>query len=281
MPTPDDGTPPEATPPPEYEVAGTYPSESAGSEHGLVVLSMRLPYWLEPASDGFRLYVETGHISRVRTELAKYDRESLGWPPRPPVDDAAGRRIGWGWTALWALALVVVFQLQLDGPRWLEEMGTLDTIEVFGRWQLWRPVTALFLHANTVHVAANIFGSLLVFPFVFALFGHRRGLLWLMLASVGGNFLSAAVRGPGYRSIGASTAVFAGIGLLAGRAVAVAGRMKGWARWRMLAIPLGAGLSLLALLGSGEFPTDIVAHATGFGCGMLAGLLGTGSRQHL
>ena len=73
-----------------------------------------------------------------------------------------------------------------------------------------------------------------------------------------------------YRSIGASTAVFAALGLLAGHAaVRIARQTK--ARWRVIIRPLASALVVLGLFGAGGQNIDVIAHATGFGAGLLLG----------
>jgi hypothetical protein len=62
--------------------AGIYPTSEGGFEHGLVVLAMGQPYWLIPSEAGFRLLVEPGAFEEAREQLARFDRESVGWPPR-------------------------------------------------------------------------------------------------------------------------------------------------------------------------------------------------------
>jgi rhomboid protease GluP len=40
-------------------------------------------------------------------------------------------------------------------------------------------------------------------------------------------------------------------------------------RWQSILVPLGAGVSMLALFGAGEHRVDIGAHACGFAAGCL------------
>jgi hypothetical protein len=74
--------------------------------------------------------------------------------------------------------------------------------------------------------------------------------------------------GTDHRSIGASTAVFAALGLLA--AWVRAGRRSGpgWVyRWG----PVVAAVALLAYTGAGDENTDVGAHLWGFAAGLVAG----------
>src|SRR6185436_15122910 len=84
------------------------------------------------------------------------------------------------------------------------------------------------------------------------------------------NAVAALVEPAGHRSIGASTAVFAAVGIL----TAYTWR-RGYLRdtpWRARIAPIVAGLGLLAFTGTAGENTDLVAHlfgfVAGFGCGL-------------
>ena len=274
MPTTDASTGTGATqPPPDYAVVGVYPTVAAGFDHGLVVLAMRLPYWLEPQDAGYHLLVEEQHLARVHTELAAFERECATPPARNPDDETAARRPAWGGPLLWALMIQGLFWLQTAHPGKFETAGALDAEALFERGEWWRPITALWLHADLAHATANALSGCLVFTAVLTTFGRLRGAALLGVAAIAGNLAAVGLQSAGpYRSLGASTAVFAGLGLLTGRAVRRTPLAIGLVRAKAVAVPLGAGLALLGLLGAGGFRTDVIAHATGFACGLLAGL---------
>ena len=98
------------------------------------------------------------------------------------------------------------------------------------------------------------------------------GLAWLAIVLTGalGNLLTAWLQAPGHASIGASTALFGALGILAGfmrqrRVVPWRGGIRRWA-------PLSAGILLLVFLGFGGENTDVGAHVAGFAIGGLVGL---------
>jgi membrane associated rhomboid family serine protease len=136
-----------------------------------------------------------------------------------------------------------------------------------GEW--WRAVTALTLHGDAAHVMGNmVFG---------AFFGYLAGqylgsgvaalgIVWLAAA---GNIANALVQASWHRSIGASTAVFAGLGMVAAFVWGIARQHSlGWARrWA----PVVGAVALLAYVGTGDEQTDIVAHLTGFLAGAAGG----------
>jgi membrane associated rhomboid family serine protease len=254
--------------------AGVYPDSGSAFEHGLVVLAMGLTCWVVEGGNGFSLMVEASHGEAVRHQLALYARESIGWPPRPPP--APPRVSGAVVTpCLWALATGIIFWQQARAPGVLEAIGALDPEAIFSRGEWWRPFTALFLHANVGHLVSNLAGGLLVFTSMLNTLRLARGWLALLAAAVAGNVVAAVIQGGdgGYRAIGASTAVFAGIGILTGHALrlGLSGRATG-SGVRRLIVPLAAGFILLGWLGAGGWRTDVVAHATGFLAGLAAGL---------
>ena len=102
-----------------------------------------------------------------------------------------------------------------------------------------RAVTALSLHADTVHLTGN-----LVFGLVF---GFLAGELLALEARVVRMAArgSAFVQAPGHKSIGASTAVFATLDILA--AYTWKRRRSQINRW----VPLGGGVAFLAFLEMG------------------------------
>ena len=171
------------------------------------------------------------------------------------------------------MVVLAVYAVQSGSPGVLEEAGALDSQALFDRGEWWRVATALFLHADLGHLFANVVSGFFVFSAMTSTMGRRRGWLLLALAAAAGNLAVAAINYPGpYRSIGASTAVFAGLGLLTGRAVRVLRGGNGRLRWRAVFVPLAAGVTLLGLFGAGGLRTDVVAHVTGFAAGLVLGI---------
>ena len=251
---------------------GAYASVAEGDTRGLVVLAAGQPYWLVPDSGSFRLLVERGAADLARHHLAAFERESLRWPP-PAVDSWTPRRFEWIGPLLWAVVVLAGFRLTERFPEW-REVGALDPQALFHGGEGWRPFTALFLHGGPEHVIGNALSGLLVFPAVLATFGRWRGWMLVFLAAVIGNSAVAAIHlHDTYTSLGASTAIFAGVGLLTGRAIGVVAWARGRRRWRSMFAPLAAGLAVLALYGAGGQRVDVAAHLTGFLAGMLVGAL--------
>lgn len=256
--------------PPGLIEAGVYPTSATAFDHGLVVLAMGLPYWLLPSDTGYRLLVEPDAGELVREQLVKFDRESIGWPPQPiPIGP---HRYKMEWTALfWALVVVAVYFGQVHEEGGLEALGSLDARAIFDQGQWWRIGTALFLHADLGHLLSNVLSGIFVFSAVSGTIGRLRGWLLLAAASLAGNFAVAALNhSASYRSLGASTAIFAGLGLLTGHAIRSV-RHAGPHSLRSILVPLAAGTSLLAIYGAGGLEVDVVAHLMGFVAGLAFG----------
>ena len=138
-----------------------------------------------------------------------------------------------------------------------------------GEW--WRTITALTLHADARHLVGN-----LVFGVLFGLFAGRllgSGVAWLaiVVSAALGNAANTLLLDSVHRSIGASTAVFAALGLVAG--FVWRGRLMSQDRWSNRYGPIVGGLALLMYTGTGGPNTDIGAHLLGFVCGFVTGML--------
>jgi rhomboid protease GluP len=258
-------------------VVAEYASYADAFEHSVVVLATGQACWIVLEDEQHRLLVESTALAHVHDQLARYDRESVGWPPAPITDHGALRAPELLTPFLWSLLVLTIFREQAGHPAWLRD-GALDPTAVFGRGEWWRIGTALFLHGGAEHVISNALGGILVFSAVLTTLGRWRGWLQLAVASLWGNLAIAALNvSRDYRSIGASTAIFAGLGLLTGRAVCVGFAHRGHPlRWRSIFVPIATGCTVLALYGAGTGNVDVPAHASGFIAGVVIGFL-TGS----
>ena len=215
------------------------------------------------------LLVPSADLSRANAELLAYlDEESKPVPTPPPAPKQSSGIAG----VVAYVSLLLMFAYwqshQSFGVDWLAS-GRIDSTAVLsGQW--WRSVTALTLHLDLAHLTANlVFGAAFGY-FAAQLFGN--GLAWagILLGGSLGNYLNVWLQGPGHRSVGASTAIFAALVLLSAFT---------WRRWRRPGekllrrwSPILAGIALLAYTGAGGERTDVLAHLTGFVCGLLIGV---------
>ena len=240
----------------------------------LVLEARRLPWRSERLGLGWQLLVPTGTHDRAVAELRQYEQENRGWPPPPPQDVPLTENRT---ATLWALIAIGVFynltwhDINLAGHRpvdWVA-LGNAHAGRIMaGEW--WRTVTALTLHADWQHLLGNLLiGGIFISRLCRDL---RSGLAWLLLLTAGvlGNLLNAALQSPDHRAVGASTAVFGAVGILA--AISMVRYRRNLRPQRRWLLPVAGGLGLLAMLGAGGENTDLGAHLFGFLFGLPLGL---------
>lgn len=260
----------------------SYPQLEEAREHALVVLATRRACWILPETEpaGYMLMVEPGSLETSLAEISAYDSEKDSLPGETPRK-AEGFRFapGYGAIAAWVLSLTLVFLLQNRIPG-LTDLGASSSTGLIDHHEWWRPFTALFLHADTSHLAGNLLAGAFFGGLVARLLGPRSG--WLMILGCGalGNAITSALTHPApFTSIGASTAVFAALGILSGHGFSSLLRHRMSLSLMRLAAPVVGGIVVLGLMG-GAAPdgnTDVPGHVCGFlaglACGALHGLL--------
>lgn len=240
------------------------------AEAGLVLTAVGIDNVIEHDGEEWHLFTRNGHVALAEQQLEDYRVENLPATVRiPPIivfDSGWAGVIGF-LLVIWALPALEVWDAL--GVAW-RSAGWLDAGRFMeGEW--WRAITALTLHADLAHIVSNsVFGA------VFGLMAGRylgSGLCWLLIlvAAALGNGLNASVQPHNFRSLGASTATFAALGLFAAF-VWRRGYFRGRGVRRSLA-PIFAGIALLVFTGMGGIDTDILGHIAGFGCGLLLGVL--------
>jgi membrane associated rhomboid family serine protease len=253
---------------------GRYARLADARERGLVISARELPYWLDREGNDWVLRVEESAGVAVQRELASFEAEEQGRPP--PISEPMTEKVETLslYVAAWVMSGFFVIQ-GLRGAEWLER-GAATSDGILLRGELWRTVTALTLHGDLSHFAANFATALLFARFVLPLLG--TGCTWLAIVASGalGNAFNAwGYRGESHASIGASTAVFGALGILVGAEFIVRlSSAHGRSRWQLV-LPIGAGLALLAFLGTGgeERRVDVMAHFWGFVVGLPLGAL--------
>ena len=254
-------------------LVGCYGGMAPAFERALVILAMGLACQIEkePAGDGYVLLAEPGEVERIRDELAMYEQEQA-LPVRievaAPEYDAGALP-----TALWVVCLCATFWLQRDHPA-LVARGVSSAQGIFGDGEWWRPFTALFLHADRMHLLSNVASGVLFGTWVCRSLGPWLGWALILAAGTLGNTLNAASRlDTAFASLGASTAVFGALGILTGVAIYQVTRDRPGPRSFRYLVPLGGGLVLLSWLGVGSDPrTDVAGHVCGFAVGILLGV---------
>ena len=240
--------------------------ERAG-DWALVLHSADIDHRVEIHDGTLALIVAAEHGPQALAVLEAFDAES-----RPvietPVPDLGPSRLGFACAAL----LLMMFRLTGPGdarpPSTWFDVGSAASSAILDG-EIWRTVTALLLHGDLMHLVGNVVASLLFVSAVGRWLGVGLGAALILGAAAVGNLLTAWSYGPGHLSIGASTATFGALGLLAG--VQVVRRFGHVERRRRAWVPLAAGLCLVIMLGASE-RADIVAHLFGLAVGIVAGV---------
>lgn len=270
-PEPDDGLPSN-----ELAEVGKYPTLADAHERSLVILAMREPCWVEdqrPTGE-YALHATTDAAPKISLELEAYESEQAqAKPAEAPQVELFHHGPGWRVYLLWAAVLTVVFLLQGRIPD-LVERGASSNIGLIAKQEWWRPFTALFLHADTPHLMGNLLSGLIFGTLVARCVGAWLGWGLILVSGAIGNLITAIITWPdAFVSIGASSAVFGALGMLAG--LGFSNHLKNRVRlpWARTAAPVLAGLVLLGWLGSGAEGgnTDVLGHVFGFGSGVAMG----------
>jgi membrane associated rhomboid family serine protease len=255
---------------------GKYPTLEQAHEHGLVILAMREPCLIaESETPGqYSLQAEPAAAPQIASELRAYENEKE--IPRPAVPDREIFRFSAGWEVygIWMLALVACFIWQQSHPSFTDHAAS-SSIGLIGHGEWWRPLTALFLHADVPHLLGNLLSGLFFGTLVARTIGAWRG--WALILGCGtiGNVLTSSLTWPEeFTSIGASTAVFGALGILSGLGFSAMLRARVHLPWARTVAPVLAGIVLLGWLGGGQANgnTDVLGHVFGFGSGLTAGI---------
>jgi rhomboid protease GluP len=246
-------------------------------ERALVLVAVGIQSAVTFAGTGFILWVNEADAPQARAHLRQYETENRPPPPAPPPP----RLYPYAWIGCLAYVvclLGVAFLISGAHVR-LDAFDTGDLNPVAIRaGQLWRAWTALTLHIDGPHLAANLAAGVW-----FGYLAARQigvGNAWLLIATGAAlaNLTEGLFGAPDHRSVGASTAVFTALGLMAAYSWRERYQFpQGWARrWG----PLVAGVILLGWTGSGgsseEGPggaenIDIYGHVAGFIVGIVLG----------
>lgn len=231
---------------------------------------------------GFVLLVDVADVPAALHHLQQYEVElRVRRPPPPPPPRLYPH--AWIGSALYVLVLLTVTYAISNGLWRLDafDVGELDAARV-QRGQWWRIWTALTLHLDGPHLLANSVAGVWFGYLAGRLLGVGHGWLLVVIGAGFANLIEAELGPALHRSVGASTAVFAALGVLS--AFSWRARYAWPQRWALRWGPLIAGLVLLGWTGTGGQDlngegsgtgeaVDVVAHALGFATGMLLGTL--------
>jgi rhomboid protease GluP len=231
-------------------------------EWTLVLTAAGIPSTIRKTQGGWALVVAWRDEEPATRELAAFQEENQA----TSESTAGGLEYGRSYAGFMIAACLLGFYF-ITGPRnpavtWFRQ-GSASAEEILAG-EIWRAVTALTLHADPPHVLGNAASCAVFVTALCRQLGPGLGPSLVLLAGAIGNAMNAFAHGAHHTSIGASTALFGAIGIMAG--------LQFTTRWRRVSrrprpwVPLAAGLALLAMLGTGT-SADVAAHLFGFAAG--------------
>jgi membrane associated rhomboid family serine protease len=253
-------------------------NHAACSDRALVLAAVHIPFEIVADTMSCALVVPAEFSAQAMHQLTQYDDENppvVAVTPVPIVyQNAVPGLLAYALVICAIAALVTSASLAQD---WYAA-GRIDGALIrAGEW--WRTVTALTLHSGLRHLLGN-----LGFGLFFGLFAGRlmgSGVAWLaiVVTAATGNALNTLLLESTHRAVGASTAVFAALGLVAG--YVWRGKLMRQDRWPYRIGPIVGGFALLMYTGTGTENTDVGAHLMGFLSGLTGGMLLAAGRDRL
>lgn len=238
-------------------------------QRAFVLKAVGLEHVFGQRGDVFVLLVPESTAAVAIDHLQRYDEESRPKSPPPPLKLHGNAWIGSIVYASMVIGVAYCAGANIGGADWFDA-GALSSAAVRDQ-EWWRAITALTLHGDVGHLIGNLAFGIPYGFFASQLLGGGRAWASILLAATLGNLLDSATMGAHQRSIGASTAVFAMLGLVA--AYSWRTGTDNVSRWAHRYAPLVAAIALLAFTGAGGERTDVVAHLAGFLSGVVIGTM--------
>lgn len=232
----------------------------------LVLSSQYILHRVVRGAGSASILVPTGDAAEAIRQITAFEQENITWQTDwvPPSDVASPT------PAITVIMLLGVFHLMtlaglfVSRAMWMSE-GSAQAGQILSG-ELWRAVTALTLHVDTLHVLSNIVIGGFFVVWLCRELGTGLGWLTILFSGIFGNLINAVVQSPLHNAVGASTAVFGTIGILS--ALRIQAQEEGS---KGVLLPLMSGIILMAFLGSGGERTDVGAHLFGLLSGLALG----------
>lgn len=241
---------------------------------------------IELDGEAYAVRVDAAVHAHALHHLWQYEQERQVVRPVEPASDL--QPDAWRGAVVYALVLLLVPFAVAQG--WVLDpygIGVMEPARLLDG-QLWRAWTALTLHWDASHLLGNLGAGMLLGFSAAQIWGNARAWALIIPAGALANLLEACLAsGADYVSAGASTLVFAALGLVAAWSWRTRRRYAHnmLRRW----VPLIAGIAVLAMFGAGDAQiqeglsmqpfvqpsgqTNVLSHALGFITGALAGVL--------
>jgi len=245
--------------------------EDQAHAYGLVLSSSGIQYQVKKSQHGSNVWVDDKDYEKAQSAIEKYIEENNSIHRK---DERVFYEYQKTFTGIYAAVILLVCHVAIqtgnDLQIFIEAYGSSASHILQGEW--YRSVTSLIIHANALHLSGNMVGIVIFGTAVCTAIGWGPAWLMILATGISGNLVNAVLYRASHISVGASTAVFGAIGILSAyqfvkKFKLPRQRIKAW-------LPLGGGLALLGVLGSGEY-VDLTAHLFGFLAGIILGSLYT------
>ncbi len=234
----------------------------------LVLSSGGIMHSLRKGVHGWQLVVNNADYERAVTSIVQYNEEN---PATLESETPLPYEYHRTFSGVWIAAILLAFYLAMgnDLQSCIRTCGSSAFHVLHG--EPGRIVTSLFIHTGVLHLAGNMLGIGIFGTAVCMVAGTGVGSLMMLVTGMAGNAATAFLYQADHVSVGASTTVFGAVGILAAHQFfRKKFRLSGHAPRAWL--PLGGGVALLAVLGSGE-NADLLAHLFGFAAGVGVGFV--------
>ena len=241
--------------------------------------AVSIPYEIVSDDKKCALIVPENIAEKAKYELWQYDTENDQPARRNAALSPKYQNGVWG-VAIYVIVISIVAWLAAEATfnrDWFAAGRVDGALIRAGEW--WRSITALTLHSGIRHLMGNIGFGILFGLMAGALVGPGVAWLAIVLSSSAANILNTVLLESTHRAIGASTAVFAALGLVAG--FSWRAKLMAQDSWPRRLGPIIGGIALLAYTGTGDANTDIGAHLAGFVCGFFSGVIVTRFHHYL
>jgi rhomboid protease GluP len=241
--------------------------------YGLVLTAVGIAYQAAHNGPLWSISVRSAQRRPAIEAISLYLQEN---PGQSPDSRALSKLGGRTYSAWYVAAMLLLIHLLIarggDQAQFVAQLGA-DAGKIMSG-QIYRCITAMLLHADINHLLGNLAGLVIFGGVTASLCGWGLGWLMVLAAGFAGNLATAFWYGQDHTAIGASTAVFAAVGICTILSIKIRRWNRSdafshsWRRW----LPLAGGLALLGLLGTSPH-ADLAAHLCGFVFGLILGSL--------
>ena len=229
-------------------------------------------YDLTKGEGQWRIIVAETNRALAMRQINEYEQECSYWPPKFDLDyiGPSGINIPSFYVAIFLVCFFLVTGPYDANVIWFQQ-GQGDTEKMLSG-EFWRAATALTLHSDFSHIFGNALCCIFLCGAVCQSLGNGVGWLLILLSGVSANTINSLIHQPLYRYVGASTAIFAALGILGMLQSIRLYRNSNVYTYRFY-LPLISVFAILSVLGTGP-KADILGHFMGVICGVFCGVMG-------